>query len=138
MRHFAEDALPDGEVVVDASELPATLPLPLEYRRPLYLVFKEAVNNVARHAKATRIDIRVAAHDGVLELVVQDNGCGFDQSAVRRGEGLMNVRRRIRDLSGTATWETTPGKGTRLTAKVPLSTRRVLPKLGGARAGRRG
>ncbi len=132
MRRFAEDAMADGELVFDASGLPAALYLPLEYRQPLYLVLKEAVNNVARHACATRMAIRIAAKDAFLEITIEDNGCGFDPSASFSGEGLPNIRRRIKELSGTVAWESAPGQGTRFTAIFPLRPRRFLPKLGGA------
>jgi ligand-binding sensor domain-containing protein len=138
MRHFTEDALPDGEVDFDTAGLPTTLPLPLEYRRPLYLIFKEAVNNVARHAHASRMLVRIAAHEDSLELVIEDNGVGFDPAAARNGEGLASIRRRIKELSGSVSWETTPGKGTRLTVTMPMRARRSLPKLGGVLARLRG
>lgn len=138
MRHFTEDAMPDGEVDFDTAGLPTTLPLPLEYRRPLYLIFKEAVNNVARHAHATRMWVRMAAREDSLELVIEDNGIGFDPAPVRNGEGLASIRRRVKELSGTVVWETAPGKGTRLKVTMPLRSRRSLPKLGGVLARLRG
>jgi signal transduction histidine kinase/ligand-binding sensor domain-containing protein len=132
MRAFAEDAMADGELVFDISELPADLPLPLEYRRPLYLAFKEAVNNVSRHAAATRLTVRVAAKDGSIQLTVEDNGCGFDPAESPGGEGLASIRRRIRDLQGTVAWESVPGQGTRFTAVLPLRARRSLRTLAGS------
>jgi len=132
MRRFAEDAMADGEVVFDTSGLPGDLTLPLEYRRPVYLVFKEVVNNVARHAGATRMAIRIATREGSLELAIEDNGRGFDPAASASGEGLSSIRRRIKELSGTVTWVTAPGQGTRFEAAVPLRSHRSLPKWGGA------
>jgi ligand-binding sensor domain-containing protein/two-component sensor histidine kinase len=127
MRHFAEDAMADGELVFDISGLPPDLPLPLEYRRPLYLVFKEAVNNVARHARATRMVVLVASRNGSLDLTIEDNGCGFNPASCLNGEGLSSIRRRIQELSGSVGWETAPGRGTRLMARIPLRPRRSLP-----------
>jgi signal transduction histidine kinase/ligand-binding sensor domain-containing protein len=131
MRRFAEDAMADGELVFDASGLPSALHLPLEYRQPLYLVVKEAVNNVARHAVATRMTIRISARDAFLEVAIEDNGCGFDPRASFNGEGLPSIRRRVKELAGTVEWDSAPGKGTRFLAAFPLRPRRFLPKLGG-------
>ena len=131
MRRFAEDAMADGELVFDASGLPSALHLPLEYRQPLYLVVKEAVNNVARHAGATRMTIRISARDTLLEVAIEDNGCGFDPRASFNGEGLPSIRRRVKELAGTVEWDSSPGKGTRFLAAFPLRPRRFLPKLGG-------
>jgi signal transduction histidine kinase len=124
MRRFAEDAMADGEVVFDTSELPPDLPLPLELRRPLYLIFKEAVNNVARHSEATRMAIRIAARESHLELLVEDNGQGFDPPAFPHGEGLTSIRRRVKELSGTVKWDSAPGRGTRFQARLPLHSHR--------------
>ena len=82
------------------------------------------MNNVASHAGATRMAVRIAAREGSLEIVIEDNGRGFDPGVCLNGEGLSSIRRRIKELSGTVTWETAPGHGTRLTATVPLRARR--------------
>lgn len=131
MRRFAEDAMADGELVFDASQLPPDLPLPLELRRPLYLVFKEAVNNVARHSRATRMAVRIAVRDSTIELAVEDNGSGFDAGADANGEGLASIRRRVKEVSGSVAWHTAPGQGTRFQATLPLRTRTSLGRLVG-------
>ena len=120
MRGFAEDALPDGELKFDIAGLPGDLSVPIEFRRPIFLVFKEAVNNVARHSEATRLTVRLAVNDGHLHLAVEDNGIGFDSGEASAGEGLSSIRRRMKNLGGTADWETAPGKGTRFRVDLPL------------------
>lgn len=131
MRAFAEDAMADGDLVFDISDLPPDLPLPLECRRPLYLVFKEAVNNVVRHAEATRLQVRISAHDAAFELRIEDNGRGFDPGTARSGQGILSIRRRMKDLHGAASWDSAIGRGTRFTAILPLRLRPSLPKLPG-------
>lgn len=130
MRRFAADTLGDTALEFDASSLPEDFSVPLEYRRPLYLVFKEAANNVARHSGATRAVIRVSLDRSGLQLMVEDNGCGFDADAPRDGEGIHSIRRRMRDIGGSARWERAPGGGTRFTAILPLDARK-LPELRG-------
>ena len=72
---------------LDAASLPADFSVLLECRRPLYLVFKEAAHNVARHSAATRALIRIELTGASLKLTVEDNGRGFDPREPRDGEG---------------------------------------------------
>jgi ligand-binding sensor domain-containing protein/two-component sensor histidine kinase len=130
MRRFASDTLADIELEFDAASLPAEFSVPLEYRRPLYLVFKEAAHNVARHSGATRAAIRIEIDHASLKLTVEDNGCGFDVAAPRDGEGLNSIQRRMKDVGGRAEWESKPGCGARFTATLPLHRHGYLPKLG--------
>ncbi|HYL74567.1 MAG TPA: ATP-binding protein, partial [Bryobacteraceae bacterium] len=120
MRRFASDMLADRDLEFDALSLPADLKIPLEYRRPLFLIFKEAVNNVARHSGATAVLVRLALKGSALKLMVQDNGGGFDTSARLDGEGIGSVRKRVRDLGGSAEWKSDPGHGTCFEATLPL------------------
>lgn len=109
--------------------------VPLEIRRPLYLVFKEAVNNVARHSGGTTASIHLEQDGPSLKLTVEDNGHGFDVRQQYEGEGLASIARRMREIGGRAAWDSEPGGGTRFTAILPLRTRGVLHELGG-RSGR--
>ncbi len=135
MRRFAGDTLGDIELEFDAASLPADFSVPLEYRRTLYLVFKEAAHNVARHSGATRTAIRMELGNASLKLMVEDNGRGFDLQADRQGEGIHSIERRMRDIGGSAWWEPAepsgPRPGTRFTAVFPLSSPGSLHRLGG-------
>lgn len=120
MRRFAEDALPDGQLAFDTSGLPGDLSLAIEYRRPLFLVFKAAVNNVSRHSKANRMTVRLAVSSGVLTMQVEDNGRGFDPALPAAGEGLSSIQRRLKAVGGIAHWQSAPGQGTLFTVTLPL------------------
>jgi len=85
----------------------------------LYFFCLEALQNIAKHARATTI--RVALHrrgDGALMAVVEDDGHGFDARAVKRGAGLTNMEHRLAALGGTLQLEST-SSGTRVCATVP-------------------
>jgi signal transduction histidine kinase/ligand-binding sensor domain-containing protein len=133
MRRFANDVLGGAEIDLEfeTAGLPAHLAVPLDARRPLYLVLKEAVNNVARHSKAQKATIRMELVHGDLKLTVSDDGRGFDPAQSYSGEGLVSVERRMREIGGSATWESQPGGGTRLTAILPLPGRTHLHELMG-------
>jgi two-component system, NarL family, sensor kinase len=133
MRRFASDVLGGADIDVEfqTGGLPAGVDVPLDARRPLYLVLKEAVNNVTRHSGARKASIRLELASGDLKLTVTDDGCGFDPAQSHSGEGLVSVTRRMKDIGGTAAWESEAGKGTRFTAILPLPGRGSLHELMG-------
>lgn len=131
MRRFASDTLggADIDLSFETAGLTADSLAPLEARRPLFLVFKEAVNNTARHSHASRATIRLELTGSALKLTVEDDGRGFDPHRSYDGEGLASIARRMRAAGGTAVWESASGQGTRFTATLPLGRGRSLPEL---------
>jgi signal transduction histidine kinase len=93
--------------------------LGVERQRDLMLIFKEVLHNIARHAAATDVDIRLVQTDDALVLTVKDNGRGFEPEAVAPGMGLANLRRRAEKHRGTATIVSSP-LGTTITIVMPL------------------
>jgi signal transduction histidine kinase len=92
---------------------------PADARRQVFLFFKEALANVGRHSGATRIELVLAVQDGMLELQVRDNGCGFD-AARPRGMGIDSLHARAHALQGECTIESAAGAGTCVTLRVPV------------------
>jgi two-component system sensor kinase len=84
---------------------------------------QEALNNVAKHAKATECRVRFSRTPELLRVAVEDNGGGFDPAAVRtadrRGLGLIGIRERASYLKGSVTIDSAPGQGTRLVVELP-------------------
>ena len=104
------------------SALP-TIPLPSEIRHDLFFAVKEALHNILKHAAASQAGIYLSVADAVLNLVVEDNGRGFDPAALPRGRlghGLENLRQRIEGLGGQFQCDSAPGRGTRLTFTLKL------------------
>jgi signal transduction histidine kinase len=89
----------------------------------LYRVAQEAMTNVARHARATRVDLMVERRDDLAMVMIEDDGAGFDPSRVQGGDhfGLLGMRERAEALGGNLTLETSPGKGTVIVVEVPLA-----------------
>jgi signal transduction histidine kinase/ligand-binding sensor domain-containing protein len=133
MRRFAEDTLGGRNIELnfEASRLTGESAVPLEIRRPLYLVFKEAVNNVARHSGAAKASIQLEQSHDTLQLRIEDDGCGFEPDKLYEGEGLASIARRMREVGGMAEWDSRPGIGTRFTAVLPLRAGSTLHELGG-------
>jgi len=87
-------------------------------RRQLYLIFKEAIHNVARHSGARRVEIELAREGDSLVLRISDDGCGFDLAAESDGNGLASIRRRAQSLGAEVAWQSADGRGTTMQAKV--------------------
>jgi len=99
--------------------------LPQELEQLAYRLVQEAFANALKHAKATRVDVRLAISDGTLTCEVVDDGAGFDPSeataAVRRGSlGLQLVRERVAMVRGGFQLESAPGRGTCFRFELPL------------------
>jgi signal transduction histidine kinase len=124
VQQLARVLLPGLTVTVGAPDAAAILPLPLEARRHLLLACKEALHNVAKHAAATAVHVRLAVEGATVRLTVEDDGAGFDVAVVRAtGQGLPGLRRRAEAVGGTATIDSRPGAGTRIILTVPLEPR---------------
>lgn len=95
--------------------------LPSAVETALYRVVQEAMTNLVRHARATRVDVLVERRDGRVLVMVEDDGRGFEVDRVEHGEhfGLLGLRERAEALGGELTVESAPGKGTTVVVQVP-------------------
>jgi signal transduction histidine kinase len=102
------------------TELPDA-PVAPDVRHNVFLAFKEAVNNVVKHARATEARIRLELRDGVFVIEIQDNGCGFSESKARSGRnGLRNMRKRMEDVGGSFAISPASSGGTQVQLTVPV------------------
>jgi len=97
-----------------------SLVIPLEKRKDFYLIFKEAINNIAKYSGATKVTVELACHLKSLSLTITDNGRGFDPLGKHKGNGLKNMEARARMIGGQLEIDTGPGKGTRTQLAFPL------------------
>jgi signal transduction histidine kinase len=96
------------------------LELAPDQRRHLLMMFKEALNNVVRHARASRVEVELARRGSELVLSVRDDGRGFAVGSPSPGNGLRNLHVRAQALHGRADVSSGPGEGTRVRVTVPL------------------
>jgi signal transduction histidine kinase len=104
------------------TDLPAT-PIAPEFRHHVFLVAKEAVNNVVKHAQATSVRLRIKLESGALVLEVEDDGRGPDgaATAAERGRnGLRNMSRRMEDVGGSFSIAAARERGTLVRLTAPL------------------
>jgi len=95
--------------------------LPPFMAESLYRVTQEALHNVARHARATRVDVHLRCIPEQVALTIRDNGVGFDTGQARRGLGLANMQERMLTAGGRLTIESQTGIGTTVLAEVGLT-----------------
>jgi PAS domain S-box-containing protein len=86
----------------------------------LYRIIQEALNNIAKHSKANLVHLSLAKVDGKIELMIGDNGRGFDLENYRKGLGLTSMRERTELSGGSFTIESTQQAGTMIRASWPL------------------
>lgn len=88
----------------------------------LYRVMQECVSNIVKHADATHVGIQLIKHDRHLNMMIEDNGKGFDTSKANdmAGIGLKNIISRVHYLNGTVEFDSLPGKGTTVNIDVPV------------------
>jgi signal transduction histidine kinase len=100
----------------------------------LYWCGREALQNVTKHAGATVVVAEVTDDDGTAQLVVRDDGCGFDPGTVHGGGGWRNLGDRLAAVGGSFHLDSRPDAGTALTVRVPLDRRGTAapPGPGGA------
>jgi signal transduction histidine kinase len=95
-------------------------------RTVLYRVAQEALTNVSRHAKASRVDVTIRRETKFVIMEVSDNGKALQTqrvilSGVSKGLGLLGMRERVEMVGGIFRIETIPGEGTKITARIPVS-----------------
>ena len=93
-------------------------------RHHLFLAFKEALNNVLKHARASQVELRVQVGADRLSVLISDNGCGFacnlNPAQGASGNGLVNMKERLEGVGGGFECDSAPGRGTRVTLMVKL------------------
>jgi len=122
--HFA-DEFSEAAAVRCRLNLPHDLPdrpLPPDVRHDIFLIVKEALTNAIKHAGASEVSVHAKMEDAVLDLVIRDDGHGFDPSAPRADErnGLRNMRRRAETIRGVLDIRSDAGQGTSVHLRTSL------------------
>jgi signal transduction histidine kinase len=103
---------------MDLPDHPPERPVSAELRHSLFLIAKEALNNVVRHAHATEVRLRITVTAETLDLLIADNGCGMKhKSGDAWADGLRNMRQRAEELNAQFQIESEPGAGTKISVR---------------------
>jgi signal transduction histidine kinase len=122
MRRHAEEvfAVRDIELQFDVPESDSGLKLGVGVRRDLLLIFKEAVNNIARHSDCSKVNIGLKTDNSNLFLEISDNGHGFAERAADGGQGIRSMRRRATAMGGELMLNSDRDHGTTVEFVLPL------------------
>jgi signal transduction histidine kinase len=96
----------------------AGIELPLEYRQHIYLIIKEAVNNLVKYSGAKLAFIEIIKSDSALKILIKDNGKGFDKNAQMQGNGMRNMKNRAELMNSKLCIDTDEGTALSLTIKI--------------------
>lgn len=120
MQQVADQMLRGRRVRFEVSENLPEVAVDMEWRRHVYLFFREALHNLVRHSQAAHVVIEITAERQQVRLRVEDDGDGFDPEAARHGRGLETLQRRAEQLGGTYAVTSARGHGTTVTLVAPL------------------
>lgn len=121
MKDFAGTMLRGAEYQLNCEGLNLSRRLTLGFRENVFLMYKEILTNVAKHAEASSVEICLKELPRDWELTIRDDGAGFDPSAPVTGNGLQNLRRRAEKIGATVHIASLPGKGATVTLTIPKS-----------------
>jgi len=125
MRGFASEILTSRniEFTFVAPERDRLLRMSPEVRRDVFLIFKEAINNVVRHSDCSKASIEMGVEGRWLVLIVKDDGKGFEVEEESDGNGLPSMRRRAEGFGGRLWISSETGRGTTVHLNIPLDRR---------------
>jgi two-component system, NarL family, sensor histidine kinase DegS len=126
LRRYIKDFKDKNKLEVNLDIGGPELRLPNHIEVAAFRIIQEALSNVAKHANATQVNIRLEIAEKRLSMIIEDDGNGFDVSILndeRKMEqalGIASMGQRMEMLSGTLDLASTPGRGTRIAAFIPL------------------
>ncbi len=119
MKEAAENLLKDKDFTFNHSIPKDDIKITPEIKRAIYLIHKETLNNVLKHSEADKVAISISVDDTKFNLVISDNGIGYDINTVKRGNGLNNINSRAAEINAELTMSSNPGSG----SSIELSLR---------------
>jgi ligand-binding sensor domain-containing protein/signal transduction histidine kinase len=120
MKEVANAMLPGIETRFQSTEEHLTRTLPPQFRQDIFLLYKELLANIAKHSRASQVEIEISQLDSIWQLSVRDNGIGFDTHTIYTGNGLKNLRLRTERLGGSLNLSSKLGNGTTAILSVPI------------------
>ena len=96
------------------------VPLDPQARKNIYLISKEAINNAVKYSHATQLQLVFSRQGNDLSLSIEDNGCGFNLNGIKKGNGLLNMSDRAKDIGATYSLQALEEKGTRVSLQYKI------------------
>ncbi len=122
IQQFASTVLEakDIDYEVNVPDRVKEVKLDMQRRQHIYLILKEAINNLIKYSDCTIVCINTEYTSGLLKIEVADNGQGFDIKCIQPGNGLLNMQKRTDAMRGTLLITSAPGKGTQVILSVEI------------------
>ncbi len=124
VKNYSVELLSDNDInfqcVIDATIEP--LLKSITAKRNILLIIREAMNNIAKYSKATNAKLEINILDKTLEIIISDNGLGFDWEKRKNGNGMENMKQRTFELQGTFEIKTKENNGTSIYVTIPLKS----------------
>ena len=122
VQQFASTVLEAKDIDYDVQvpERVKEMKVDMQRRQHIYLILKEAINNVIKYAQCTRVTITAEYIGDTLKIIIADNGKGFDERTIQYGNGLYNMRNRTEAMHGILSVHSVPGNGTRVILSVEI------------------
>lgn len=124
IRDFGKELFLDTPVEFEFDGIDESLTeikLPMEYSRNIPMIFKELLNNILKHSKATHVIISLEdIQKKKVHLTLRDNGCGFDEKEIRKGQGINNIITRTKRINGLINISSEKGEGTLVDLEINI------------------
>ncbi|MEE9432563.1 MAG: triple tyrosine motif-containing protein [Melioribacteraceae bacterium] len=102
----------DINIKINNIENLADISLPMNFRQHIYLIFKEAINNSLKYSKCKNITVDIKTKSKLLEVILKDDGVGFDINTIKKGNGLNNMEERAKAINGNIEFTSKHNEGT--------------------------
>ena len=122
IKNFATKASVVNKLVIEVEDHGMDQRLENSLEITLFRITQELITNVIKHANATECTVHLTHHDDNLNLMVEDNGVGFNSSDIKltQGMGLYSIQKRVENLGGRVTIDSIIEKGTTIIIDIPL------------------
>ena len=117
------------DLVIQSDGVDDNMIMPGDVRQNLFLILKEAINNVIKHSSATKCKVEILMRHHKISLNISDNGNGIYRAIKAPGNGIKNMHKRAEEINGKITIQSEQGKGTIIT--VNLAAPSKIPDLWG-------
>ncbi len=122
VKNFASQLFEAKEInyKIEIEEHAKQLHLSMEYRQHIYLIMKEAINNLVKYSNCSEAEIIVNSYHSILRIIIKDNGRGFNSEIQSKGNGLLNMRKRAVEMKATLDIISSTAKGTTISLAVKI------------------
>ncbi|WP_435679106.1 sensor histidine kinase [Patiriisocius sp.] len=124
VQKLASNASANGKLLIEVSHFGLENRIENSLEITLFRVIQELVTNIIKHSKASEASIAITQHEGVINVIIEDNGIGISEGkklSKSNGMGIGNIEKRIEFIDGTFEIDTSPGKGTTIIIDVPAN-----------------